>query len=84
MRKDGKPKNNASYIPYQCFQEKTPQNSETKKQFSFESNSFGTELPKVYFKSFTETLAEGKRLVLRPHPVHFNAETVAPTLNQPS
>lgn len=35
MRKDGKPKRNASDIPFQHFQEKTPpQNSEIKKQFS--------------------------------------------------
>lgn len=44
-RKNGKPKNNASNTPFQHFQEKTPpQNSETKKELSFESNTFGTEL----------------------------------------
>lgn len=80
-----KPKRNASDIPFQHFQEKTPpQNSEIKKQFSLYQQLWDRVIKGVSKVSFTETLAWGKCLSLRPYPAHLNIQTVVPTLNQPS
>lgn len=58
MRKDGKPKRNASDIPFQHLQEKTPpQNSEIKKQFSLYQQLWDRVIKGVSKVSFTETLA---------------------------